>query len=63
MDFSTITTLVGSLGFPIVACCVMFKMYSDQMTAHSEEVASFTEAINELRLAITELKDKLNKEE
>lgn len=24
MDLSTLTTLVGSLGFPIAACCVMF---------------------------------------
>lgn len=59
MDFPTIISAVGSVGFPIVACCIMFKVNQDQNKAHQEETAKLTDVINELKIAIVELKDKL----
>lgn len=45
MDYNIIAQLIGSLGFPIVACCAMFKMYNDQ----SKTLAELTQAINSLK--------------
>lgn len=63
MEFQNIVTAIGSLGFPIVACCVMFMQNEKQQTRHAEETALFTEAINELKVAITSLTERLLKNE
>lgn len=55
MDFTVISQLIGSLGFPIVACCAMFYMYNRQTEAHKEEMNKFTEAINNNTSTINEL--------
>lgn len=52
MDFNTITTTIGSLGFPIVACCYMFYIYNKQV-----------DVINELKIAINKLIDRLDDED
>lgn len=59
MDANTITTMVGTLGFPIVACCYMAYVNQKQTESHKEEMAKMTEAVNELKVAITTLVDKL----
>lgn len=33
MDINAISQLVGSMGFPIVACCAMFYLYNNIMTS------------------------------
>lgn len=74
MDANTIITLVGSLGFPIVACiaCGWYCKYqSDSYRAevkeiqaeHKEEISKVTEALNNNTLALQKLVDKLDKEE
>lgn len=60
MDANTIITLVGSLGFPIVACIYMAYINEKQSQRHAEESAQMTSAINELRIAINSLIDKLS---
>lgn len=60
MDVGTITSMIGSLGFPIVACIYMAYVNSKQTEAHKEEMAKITEAVNDLKVAITSLVDKLN---
>ena len=60
MDINTISTIIGSLGFPIVACIYMAYVNSKQTEAHKEEMSKMTEAVNELKVAITSLVDKLN---
>lgn len=55
MDVATITQFIGSLGFPIVACCAMFYMYDKQVKLHQAETEKFTEAINNNTLAIEQL--------
>ena len=37
MDLQTIITAVGSLGFPIVACCFMATYIKDINNKHKEE--------------------------
>lgn len=72
MDANTIITLVGSLGFPIVACigiAIFFKQMNDNYRAdikdinsnHRSEMDKITEAINNNTLVIQKLIDKLDK--
>lgn len=60
MDYQAIASLVGSLGFPIVACIYMVYVNNEQSKAHKEEVGKMTEAINDLKVAIATLVEKLN---
>ena len=48
MDYNTIVTLVGSLGFPIAACIALFWMINTTMTELKETVAENTKAMTEL---------------
>ena len=70
MDANTITTLIGSVGFPIVACIAMgwyVKYQTDQNNKevenmrkeHKEEVQKMTEAINNNTVAMQKLVDKI----
>ena len=60
MDINTISTIIGSLGFPIAACIYMAYVNAKQTEAHKEEMSKITEAVNESKVAITTLVDKLN---
>ena len=60
MDAGTISSLIGSLGFPIAACIYMAYVNAKQTEAHKEEMSKMTEAVNELKVAITSLVEKLN---
>jgi hypothetical protein len=74
MDLNIIMTLVGSLGFPIVAC-IGLGWYVKYMTdtnrsdmtelrkEHKDEMTKMTEALNNNTLVIQKLIDKLDKEE
>lgn len=35
MDINAITQMIGSMGFPIVACCGMFYLYNNTITTLS----------------------------
>ena len=70
MDFTTVITAIGSVGFPIVACCAMAFFFSkvnnnyrtdikDLSQQHKEEMAAMTEALNNNTLVIQRLVDKL----
>ena len=55
MDINTITTLVGTLGFPIVAFFVLFKY-------GFEKIDELTKAINDNNIILTRLVEKLGGE-
>lgn len=55
MDVSTATTLIGSLGFPIVACIYMFYLIKDMNEKHKDEVAQLKESISANTSAIEKL--------
>lgn len=59
MDISAISNVIGTLGFPIAACIYMAYVNSKQTEAHKEEMSKMTEAVNELKNAISSLTDKL----
>lgn len=74
MDINGIATIIGSLGFPIVACIglgwyvkyqsdVNTKEISNMRKEHQEEIAKVTEALNNNTLALQRLCDKLEKED
>ena len=63
MDANTIIALVGSLGFPIVACIGMGFFIRELMNNHKEEVTKMTEAINNNTVVITKLVERLDKDE
>lgn len=60
MDANVIITLVGSLGFPIVACIACFYYVKYQADQHKEEIGKLTEAINNNTLVIQRLLDKMD---
>ena len=62
MDIQAITTLIGSLGFPIAACIAMFSMLNKERDQRMQEMEKFTEAINNNTLALKALEGKLNKD-
>lgn len=55
MDTNGIMQLIGSPGFPIVACGALFWMLNKQTEMHKQETDTLKEAINELRVAIMQL--------
>lgn len=70
MDITTITTLIGSFGFPIVACLVMAwyvkyqmdennKQLSEIRNEHKSEMNKVTTALNNNTIAINTLCERL----
>lgn len=57
MDFATIATTVGSLGFPIVACLAMAWYVKYQMDENNKQVKTMTE---EHRSEMKEVTQALN---
>lgn len=56
-----VTTIISTVGFPIVMCLLMYKMNDDQDKRHREEVDKITEALNNNTLVIQKLVDNLDK--
>jgi len=70
MDVNTIITAIGSLGFPIVACCAMAYFFAkvnenyrldikEMNTNHKQEIDKLTEAVNNNTMVIQKLIDKM----
>ena len=60
VDMQAISTVIGSLGFPIAACIACFWMLNKERDEHKQEMAKVTEAINNNTLALEALKGKLD---
>lgn len=61
MDITAISSLIGSLGFPIFIAVYMLKLNKDQEDAHKAEISILTEAVNKLEIAITKMSERLDK--
>lgn len=59
MDFEVISQIIGSVGFPIAACCVMFYQNSKMQ----ETLSSIATAMASMTDKIRDIETKLNKEE
>lgn len=55
MDVNDIVTLIGSLGFPIVACVGMFYLYNRTLKDFTSTLNVIANEINELREELKEL--------
>lgn len=66
MDINSIAQVIGSLGFPIVACGALFWKMDKDNQIRSEESQKMQEAIVNNTLALTELsillRGKINEE-
>lgn len=71
MNISEVAQLIGTLGFPIVACCAMAYFFArvndnyrsdikEMQTIHKEEISGMTDAINNNSIVIQKLVDKLD---
>lgn len=59
MDFNSLVTAIGSLGFPIIMCLLMYDRMGKQDAQHKEEMMKLTESLNNNTLAISKLTDKI----
>lgn len=55
MDVNDIVTLIGSLGFPIVACVGMFYLYNRTLKDFTSTLGDIANEIKELREELKEL--------
>lgn len=55
MDVNDIVTLIGSLGFPIVACVGMFYLYNRTFKDFTSTLDDIASEIKELREELKEL--------
>ena len=62
MDLTTLSQAIGSIGFPIIMCVLMYERLNKQSTEHKEEMSKITESLNNNTLALQKLSDKLDKE-
>lgn len=62
MDVNTIMTLFGNNVFPISMCAALFWYMVEQNKQHQEESKEMRQAIDDLKLAITQLTDKIGGE-
>lgn len=60
MDAQGITSMIGSLGFPIVMCIIMIKLIFTMEQSHKEEIDSLKESLNNNTNVLTKLETMLN---
>lgn len=62
MDINVLIQLIGSLGFPIVACGALFWHMVKSDDQHKEEMDKMSEALNNNTAALLKLTEKIDKE-
>jgi len=60
MDITQVMQAIGSLGFPIVACCALFYYLNKEQEAHKAEMDAVKDALNRNTDALLELKTIIN---
>ena len=60
MDAQGITSMIGSLGFPIVMCIIMIKLIFTMEESHKEEIDSLKESLNNNTSVLTRLETMFN---
>ena len=60
MDLNAFTTLIGSLGFPIVMCLLLYYRMDKQDENHKTEMEKITEALNNNTQALTAIATKIS---
>ena len=60
MDYTVMTQIVSTLGFPIVMCGVLVWLNVKQMSTHAKSEENFTNALADNTKAYIELKDAIS---
>ena len=60
MDAQGISTMIGSLGFPIVMCIIMIKLIFTMEESHKEEIDALKESLNNNTNVLARLETMLN---
>ena len=60
MNPNDLTTLIGTVGFPIVAYGAMFWYMVKQNQSHKEEIDKMAQALNNNTIALQKLTDKFD---
>lgn len=60
MDISTITQIIGSLGFPIAACIAMFWQNTKLEKQHQEEMKAINSVIADMQIALANNTNAIN---
>ena len=59
-DINLLTSLIGSIGFPIVSFFLIFKELAKQNERHTEEINKLNNTIKENTIVIQKLVDKVD---
>lgn len=62
MDWGALGQMIGTLGFPIVACIALFYFMKEQLAEHKEEINALKGALEANTIAIVELKGLIEHE-
>lgn len=54
-----IVTAISTVGFPIVMCVIIFYYMEKESESHKEEVNGLKEVLNDLKISIVQLTDKI----
>lgn len=60
-NYSIVQSFITTVGFPIAMCCALLWYCFKLNSVHKEETDKFTEAINEVTIALQQLTDFLKK--
>lgn len=60
MDYNSFVQAIGTLGFPIVACCALWYQNMKQSERHKEETAKWASVLEANTNAINKLSDSIN---
>lgn len=60
MDIGTITSLIGSVGFPVCVCLICFWYINKQQESHKEEIGNLTNALHNNTVVMQQLVDHLS---
>lgn len=63
MDITTITQLIGTLGFPIACCIALFYYMTKEREEHKQEMDKMVEALNNNTLALTRIELRIGDDE
>lgn len=63
MRMDDIVSIISSVGFPIAMCLILFWYMQKESENHKTETNSLKDAITELKVAITALINRIDKEE
>ena len=60
MDANAIVAAIGSVGFPIVACCALFYLYDKTITKLTSTLDKVTETLDKMDNTLERVMDKID---